>query len=198
MPRWTLDLPGCPSCREELAAYAGLPGLMSRLSLAQIRQPRPTVPPPVLKRTLAAVADEHGTQVTQLRRWRGAAVLSTAAAVIVAALLGVTVSDTGNGVGPPATVPLIAAAGVSASGSAALQAKPWGTAVTLQLHGLPDGDGYTAWVTSADGRRTIAATWSPTPDGQAAVTGATGITQTNLASLQVDQAGHTLLTLSSP
>ena len=26
-------LAGCPSCREELASYAGIPGLMSRLTL---------------------------------------------------------------------------------------------------------------------------------------------------------------------
>jgi anti-sigma factor RsiW len=38
-------LPGCPACREELASYAALPALMSRLSIDQVRQPPPTGPP---------------------------------------------------------------------------------------------------------------------------------------------------------
>ncbi len=34
-------LPGCPDCREELASYATIPALMSRVSIDQLRQPTP-------------------------------------------------------------------------------------------------------------------------------------------------------------
>ncbi len=187
-------LPGCPACREELASYAALPALMSRLSIDQVRQPTPTVPPTVLNRALNTVAAERNSTVTQLRRWRRATVLSAAAATIVAVVLGATLLHTQTP-SPPEGTPLIATAGVSASGSASLQAKPWGTALTLQLQGLPQGDSFTAWVTAPNGTRSIAATWTPSPDGHATLTGAANITDTTHAALQIMQGDTTLLTL---
>ncbi len=187
-------LPGCPACREELATYAALPALMSRLSIDQVRQPTPTVPPTVLSRALNTVAAERNSTVTQLRRWRRATVLSAAAATIVAVLFGATLLHTQTP-SPPEGTPLIATAGVSASGSASLQAKPWGTALTLQLQGLPQGDSFTAWVTAPNGTRSIAATWTPSPDGHATLTGAANITDTTHATLQIMQGDTTLLTL---
>jgi anti-sigma-K factor RskA len=194
--RATLDahLPGCPACREELASYAALPALMSRLSIDQVRQPTPTVPPTVLNRALNTVAAERNSTVTQLHRWRRATVLSAAAATIVAVVLGATLLHTQTP-SPPEGTPLIAAAGVSASGSASLQAKPWGTALTLQLQGLPQGDSFTAWVTAPNGTRSIAATWTPSPNGHATLTGAANITDTTHAALQIMQGDTTLLTL---
>jgi len=187
-------LPGCPACREELASYAALPALMSRLSIDQVRQPTPTVPPTVLNRALNTVAADHTNTVTQLRRWRRATVLSAAAATIVAVLFGATLLHTQTP-SPPEGTPLIATAGVSASGSASLQAKPWGTALTLQLQGLPQGDSFTAWVTAPNGTRSIAATWTPSPNGRATLTGAANITDTTHAALQIMQGDTTLLTL---
>jgi len=187
-------LPGCPACREELASYAALPALMSRLSIDQVRQPTPTVPPTVLNRALNTVAAERNSTVTQLRRWRRATVLSAAAATIVAVVLGATLLHTQTP-SPPEGTALVAAAGVSASGSALLQAKPWGTALTLQLQGLPQGDSFTAWVTAPNGTRSIAATWTPAPNGRATLTGAANITDTTHAALQIMQGDTTLLTL---
>jgi anti-sigma-K factor RskA len=167
---------------------------MSRLSIDQVRQPPPTVPPTVLNRALNTVAAEHTNTVTQLCRWRRATVLTAAAATIVAVVLGATLGHTQTP-SPPEGTPLIATAGVSASGSASLQAKPWGTAVSLQLQGLPQGDGFTAWVTAPNGTRSIAATWTPSPDGHATLTGAANITDTTHAALQIMQGDTTLLTL---
>ena len=187
-------LPGCPDCREELASYAAIPALMSRVSIDQLRQPTPPVPPAVLSRALDAVAVDRAGTATQLHRWRRATVLTAAAAAIVAVVFGATILRTRTP-SPPDGTPLVAAAGVSASGSAFLQAKPWGTAVTLQLQGLPQGDGFTAWVTAPDGTRSIAASWTPVPDGHATLTGAANITDTNHAALQIMQGDTTLLTL---
>jgi len=187
----------CSACREELASYASLPALMSRLTLAEVRRPPPAVPPAVLSRALDAVAAERDGSLSQLRRWRAATMLAAAAAIIVGVLLGATVIRNGTP-STPNGVSLVAAAGVSASGSASLQAKPWGIALTLQMDGLPQGDGFTAWVTALDGTRSVAATWAPTPDGHASLTGAANIPQTELASLQVMQGQTALLTLARP
>ena len=187
----------CSACREELASYASLPALMSRLTLAEVRRPPTAVPPAVLSRALDAVAAERDGSLSQLRRWRAATALVAAAAVIVGVLLGATVMRSGAQ-SQPSGIPLVAAAGVSASGSASLQAKPWGTALTLQLDGLPQGDGFTAWVTAADGTRSVAATWAPTPNGHASLTGASSIPEAQLVSLQVVQGQTALLTLARP
>lgn len=187
-------LAGCTTCREELASYAALPALMSRVSIDQVREPPPRVPPAVLGRALEAVAAERAGTLVHLYRWRLATVLSAAAAVVVAVVLGVT-TVAARPTATPGGVALVAAAGVTASGTAALEAKPWGTAITLQLRGLPQGDGFTAWVTAADGTRSIAATWSPTPDGHVVLTGAANVRDDHVTDVQVRQGAATLLTL---
>lgn len=187
-------LGGCAACREELASYAGLPALMSRVSIDQVREPPPPVPPAVLGRALEAVAAERAGTLVHLHRWRLATVLSAAAAIVVAVVLGVS-TVTARPATTPTGVALVAAAGVTASGTATLEAKPWGTAITLQLNGLPQGEGFTAWVTAADGTGTIAATWSPTPDGHVVLTGAANVQDDHVAGVQVRQGAATLLTL---
>jgi len=110
--------------------------------------------------------------------------------VAVAVILGVTTRQARTTTTPDG-VALVATAGVIASGTATLEAKPWGTAITLQLQGLPQGNSFTAWITATDGTRSIAATWSPTPDGYAVLTGAANIHDTTLVALQVMQ-GNTV------
>ena len=187
-------LAGCATCREELASFAALPALMSRVGVDQVREPPPPVPPAVLGRALEAVAAERAGTLVHLHRWRLATVLSAAAAVVVAVVLGVT-TVAARPATTPGGVALVAAAGVTASGTATLEAKPWGTAITLQLHGLPQGGDFSAWVTADDGTRSIAATWSPTPDGHVVLTGAANIHDDRLAEVQVRQGPATLLTL---
>ncbi|UZJ25192.1 zf-HC2 domain-containing protein [Rhodococcus antarcticus] len=189
-------LAGCATCREELSSYAALPALMSRVSIDAVRgaEPASVVPPGVLGRALDAVAAERTATVTHLHRWRLGAVLSAAAAVVVAVVLGVTTLQAQTAT-TPGGVALVAAAGVTATGTATVEAKPWGTAVTLQLQGLPQGGAFTAWVSAPDGTRALAATWSPTPDGHVLLTGAANIHDTTHAALQVTQDGTTLLTL---
>jgi len=190
-------LPGCRSCREELASYAALPAMMSRVHLDQVRQPAPPVPSAVFDRALSTVATEHQRKATQLRRWRTATMLTAAACILLALLLGRAALRSWNEPAPD-RVPFVAAAGVSASGLASLEPKPWGTAINLQLEGLPQGGGFTAWVTAVDGSRSIAASWSPTPNGHASLSGAADIPKTQLATLDIMQGQTILLTLTGP
>lgn len=206
-------LDGCPSCRAELTSYNALPALMSLVSLEAVRGPAPPVPAAVLGRALDAVAAERTATATHLHRWRVGAVLSAAAAVVVAVVLGVSTlaarsPATEQALTPPTVaaptpptpggVALAAEAGVTATGTATMVAKPWGTAITLQLQGLPQGASFTAWVTTADGTRALAATWSSTPTGNAVLSGAANIHDTTHAALQVLQGDTTLLTLPAP
>ena len=186
-------LAACPACREELASYAGVPGLLSRLELSEAVAGSLLPPPTLLPSVLAAVEIERRGRHQQVSRWRLAAAGMTAAAAL-AGMLAVTGRP---GQGPPA-LPLVAAAGVSSRGSVSIQPRPWGTELQLRLKGLPRADGYAAYAVDRFGVRTLAASWGPTPEGQAAVPAATRLSPVELSAVVVQtRDGTELLTLAT-
>ena len=183
--RVELHLQDCATCRQEVAALAGLPGLLSRLSLQEATGSALAPPASLLPRVLAAVERERARGRRTVRRWQLAAGAVSAAAALTAVLsvVGVPGQDTEGRA-------LVAAADVTASGRAVLEQRPWGTEVRLQLAGLPtDGGTFTAWAADAAGRRTAVATWGVTSDGSANVTGATALRPAALRTLVVTAAG---------
>jgi len=178
----------CGSCREELASYAGLPGLMSRLSREEVVREVLLPPPSLLLSLLAAVEQQRFTEARRLWRWRtgaGAALVAASAGAIV--LVGVP----GGG---PSRVAFTAAAGQVASGDLAVVDKPWGTALHLRVR-VPDAPSYVAWAVDASGHRTVAASWGRTPGGRMDVDGATALHGRSLISIVVTtEAGAALLT----
>lgn len=183
-------LSDCAACREELASYAGLPALLSRVSLQEADDGPPLPSPTLLPRVLGAVERERGRDARRLHRWQtGTATLAAAAAAAVLLLV----------VGPglpnraPAGRPLVAAQNVSAAGMLTLEPRPWGTAVHLRLRDLPPAASYTAWVTDEIGTRTAVATWGSTRDGSAEVTGATPLPYGRLRSLTISTDNGRLL-----
>jgi len=101
---------------------------------------------------------------------------------VTAGGVGVVLSQ--NAASSP-VVAFTAAGSAQAVGSAALTAKPWGTALTVQLADLPTGGPFTLEVTRADGTRERAAAWGPTPNGAAEVSGATSVEMEEIAGLVV-------------
>ncbi len=183
---------GCAACREELASYAALPALMSRVSLHEVTSSAPIPAPTLLPRLLSAVARERDRGRRRLRRWQVATAALTAAAT-VAALLTLAPSLTDRG---PAERSLVASEGVSAAGRLTLESRPWGTALHLHFDGLPPAASYIAWVVDDAGVRSAVATWGPTGDGTAELTGATALTPAALRSLNISTAdGRLLFTL---
>jgi anti-sigma factor RsiW len=179
----------CSDCRAELATLAPLPGLLGRLPAADVRDGALVPDPALLPRILDTVRAEHSAARRRLRRWRLAAAAAGIVAVAALAIPPLTAVAT-----PGAT--LLTAAGVTAGGSGDLAARPWGTAVALSLKDLPPAPGYVAYAVARDGHTQIAASWGATTDGSAAVTGATAIPRTELASVQVRTVdGVPLLTL---
>ena len=184
-----LHLGTCPACRDELASYAGLPGLMSRVSLQELQSEALLPPPSLLPAVLAAVELQRSSNVVRLRRWRTGA----AAAVLAAAAAGVlVVGIPGTG---PARVGFTAAAGQVATGDLAVADKPWGTALHMRVH-LPDSPSYVAYAVDASGQRTVAASWGRTTEGSMDVVGATALHGRDLASVLVTTGtGAPLLSL---
>ena len=175
-------LAGCPACHEELASYAGLPALLSRLSRQEATGDAPLPAPSGLPRLLTAVEHERERHAGRLHRWQAAAALVTAAAAVAALL---TLAPNLIERDAPTARPLVAAQGVSASGQLRLEPRPWGTAVHLRLHGLPPAPSYTAWAVDDRGVRSVVASWGRTGDGSAEVTGATALPPARIRSITI-------------
>jgi len=184
-------LAGCPSCREELAAYAAVPGLLSRLDVAEVTGGTLLPPSSLLPSVLDAVESERAGQARQLSRWRlAAAALATAAALVGAFVVAGSPSPTA-----PSERPLATAAGSTASGSVAVQPRAWGTELHLRLRDLPPAEGYVVYALDGTGTRTVAASWGPTPNGRAEVPGASALPTDRFTGLVVATSGGTELLL---
>lgn len=183
---------GCTECREELASYAGLPGLLPRLDLAEVTGGTLLPPPSLLPSTLVAVESERTVRTRQLFRWRAA----TAAVAVAAAVTGV-LALTGGTRTPESERPLVAPARMSSSGTLSMQPRPWGTELHLRLEGLPTSGEFEAYAVDASGVRTLAASWGSTAEGRAEVPAATPLSAAALARIVVQtRSGTELLVLT--
>ncbi len=189
-------LEGCPACRAELSAVAGLPGLLSRAE-APVHVVEPEPPAELLAGT-----------VRRVRRRRRVALLAAASAVVLALGVGAGVtawSTSGPGpapdtvaVGQAREVALPAVAGSESSGLAGLTARPWGTQVSLTCiyegapHPPPPANAprttYVLVVRSADGRLEQIASWSPPPGEDVHVAASTDLPSDLVSGLEVRTA----------
>ena len=179
----------CTDCLSDMAELAPLPGVLGRIDAAEARDRLLTPSPDLLSRALAAVDEHEQKERRRLLRWKATA----AAAVVVAVLAGglpqlITKGAEGT--------PLAVTTGVTAAGTGSMHQRAWGTAVHLELTGLPPASGYRAYATARDGRTEVAANWGASPDGRATVVGTTAIPRDEIASIQVRTVdGRPLLTL---
>lgn len=189
-------LAGCADCRREVVSFAGLPGLMGRVTLAEARQDEPPPSAALQASTIAAIRSEKQSSRRGIRRWRVIAGGGLAAAVAACTALILVVTSNGPAVVDTATVPehLTAAAGISARGSLSLLSKPWGTQVHLVLSDLPRTGAFSVRTIDDTGRQSTATTWQATQNGQAELTGATPSKIDDIARLEiVTDTGVTVL-----
>jgi hypothetical protein len=183
----------CPSCTRELAAVAGLPGLLSRAD-APDHGVDPAPPPDLLAGT-----------VHRVRRRRRVALLAAASAVVLALAAGAGVtawstSGTSGGsdtvaAGQAREIALPAVAGSESSGLAGLTSRPWGTQVALTClyrgapHPPPAPDAprttYVLVVQGSDGRLEQIASWSPPPGQDVKVAASTDLPTDRVTGLEV-------------
>ena len=181
--RFEQHLAGCADCRSEVASFAPIPGLLSQMD-SQDAEP---LPESVADRAAASARSEWRSLDRGRRRWRWVAAAAALLAVVMA-----TVALLPRSEGPEAIALAIQSTG--ADGEVAIDARPWGTAVHLDLEGLPQRDRYVAWVVDDTGARQQAATWGPTPTGIARLEGASSIPTDRVVSVVVtDAAGSDVL-----
>lgn len=154
----------CPLCRDELAGLAGLPAMLSRIPAADVQRmdaavtylPAPQEPSDeMLSSLLRKVSVKRRS-----RMWRSVAAVA-AAAVIAAGGAAATMQLTR----PPAQVQSAdVARAVSPDGriAALVDYSPtaWGTAMRVQVSGIPSGTTCQFWVVGKDGRASYAGSWT--------------------------------------
>ncbi len=202
--RATVDahLADCRECREELAGLAGLPALLHRVPVGEARMlaadggSQLLAPPPdeLLHSLLRRVAG-----VRRARRWR---TMAAAAAVAVLAL-GAGAAGTAALSGGPAPVPAAHAAMETVSGTApasgvhlTVKYRPmaWGTAMEVQVIGVPAGTVCQFRVVDGTGRTTVVGGWQVSYRAESAwYPVSTSISPANLRSFQVTSNGEVLV-----
>jgi hypothetical protein len=199
-------LAGCVGCREELASFAGLPGLLSRVSIAEVEVAPEPPSPDLLKRLLAAVARERRRDHLVRR------VAVSAAAVVVAAAVGVTglavnashhstTPATGNATTFTATDPI-----THVTASVVEWPKAWGAALEVKValggtqgqvdsYGGQGTDRCQLVAVDANGVKDVAASWSATPSGKIVAQGATAFAASDIASFDVMRGDQMLVSI---
>lgn len=181
----------CEDCRGALAEFAPLPGLLARVSPAELTG-EPVVPTDAAFHRLL---DAAGTQRRTRRRH---VLLAAAAAVIVALAAGAAagVWVTGRG-GPTATT--VAASSGPVHARAAVSATDSGSKLQLWLNGVPADEKCRLVAIASDGHRETASSWEATYAGEATVTGWVSIPRHEIQRLVVETFdGRTLVTMPLP
>lgn len=194
----------CPSCRDELAALAGLPALLGRVSADQLEAQPDGPGGRLLEGTLAGLAAER-----RRRRRRNRALAAVVGAVLVAVAVGSGVFSARTffspepGASPSAAPAAAPSPSVSAndprtqvSAAVALTPKAWGTAVTVRMSGLPKYASCRLVAVGPDERRDVAASWQVSYKADALFHGSTAIQRDDLRRLEVvTDDGRSLLTI---
>ena len=200
----------CRDCRDELAGLAGLPALLSRVSMEEAIALADTEEPP------AAVVDEAPKPPRELlatvldltaarrrrRRWLEAGLGVAAALVIAAGVFGglrigstpaqqPSSAQSGLYVGPP-NGPMQTVTGKSGDMTATVSysAMGWGTQLDTKVTGIPVGTNCQLWVIDSSGNRYLAGNWdTDNLEGNVWYPGSVGLPAKDVAGFQVT-VGH--------
>jgi anti-sigma factor RsiW len=196
---------GCQECRDELAGLAGLPALLSRVSADEVGRisledadaaPVGATPPgDLLESALSLTAARRRRQ----HRWQAAA--AAAAAVVAAAgiVAGLRLASgaPASASAPPASWPTARTTSALSGVTATLRydREPWGTAMDIQVIGVPSGTTCQLWVTDAQGVHLAVSGWT-VANGSATAwyAGSTWVTASQVQGFDVTAGNQRLAT----
>jgi hypothetical protein len=196
----------CPECAGAVSELAGLPGLMSKVSIEQLTAEPEPVPETLLPRLARAVRRER-----RQRRLVVGAAAAAAACLITVGAVGITRPDsptrpqvtvsTSSGT---ANLALSAVVPSPVSASARLVDMAWGTRIDLtcsyssQGRYPASGVPYAMVVIDRHGVAQQVATWKALPNRTLTVMGATSQARPDIASVEIRTLqGRTILRLST-
>lgn len=186
-------LPTCASCRHTVRDLAGLPGLLSRVSPADLHDPPlpATLVPGLLRRMRA-------------RRRRVFSSLAAAAVVLMVAAGGwafVAGDDDPPSVQQTQGTRMEQVVATHVQALAELHPKPWGTEVVIHCsydeRKYAEPESYALVVVDQAGRAEQVATWAAAPGREAQVIGSSDLKTSAIAAVEVrTRAGLPLLRLT--
>lgn len=201
-------LKGCATCAGSVGELAGLPGLMSRVSIDQLTEEAEPPPETLLPSLARAVRHELRTRRLAL----GAAAV-VAGCLIAAGATAVTRPD--SPARPPASASRSTAPGTAkvaltavvpspVAASARLVDMAWGTRIDLTCAYRPQGAKpergvpYAMVVIDRSGIAEQVATWKALPDRQLTVMGASSRARRDIGAVEIRTlSGRTILRLST-
>jgi len=166
-------LTSCETCQKDIQSFSAIPGLLNKAGDDGLIE----APPGVAASMVEKIQSEWSHLSRSRNRWRWIA--GTAAVVILA--LGFTVTTESSTSGTE----MVVQTDSIATGSVSLDARPWGTAITLDLEELPPNQTYVAWAIDQNGEQQQVAVWGPTPNSSANVSGASSFTTVDLERIVV-------------
>jgi hypothetical protein len=172
----------CPTCTQQVGQLEPVVAALARVSLPLDDAPA-LAPSPSLERVLATVRSERAASRRRLRT----RVSLVAAAVIL--LVGAVVGALVVGGGETGGRELALTGHSSATGSAIVAQRGWGTSVTLDVRGLRPGRTYGAWLADSKGARVPAGTFRATTDGTAHLDLAASLTLEDVRTVGVTLIG---------
>jgi len=198
----------CPDCREELAGLAGLPALLRRVPVAEAERlahdefNELSAQEPAGEEMLGSLL-EKAARHRRERMWRGLA--AAAAVILIAVGAGAGGWDALHSVSGGTAQHVAAADWRSVSGadqatltSAIVRYAPqsWGTAMDVQVQGVPVGTDCELQVTDSSGQHAIVGGWTATyGDSSLWYPGETSIPASNVRSFQITSGGKVLVSV---
>ena len=172
---------GCRECRDELAGLAGLPALLSRISAEEVDRisgedaepdPAGAAPP---EDFVESVLSLTAARRRRNRRWQAVAAAAAVVIAVAGAVAGFRLSSSPAPASQSATAPpaswqtartTSALSGITAT--VRYSQEPWGTAMDIQVTGVPLGTTCQLWVTDGQGVHLAAAAWTVASDAATA------------------------------
>jgi hypothetical protein len=198
----------CAACAGSVSELAGLPGLMSKVSLDQLTEEAEPLPETLLPSLARAVRRER-------RKRRLAVGAAAAAAACVLTVGAVAITKAESPVRPPVTSSAPSASSTAnmvmtavvpspVTASARLVDMAWGTAIDLtcnyRTNGFYPASGtpYAMVVIDRSGAVQQVATWNALPNRELIVTGATSQARKDITAVEIRTlSGQTILRLST-
>lgn len=175
----------CDLCAADVAAFAPIPGLLSRVDVGPPEQ----VPQSVLTEATNRVVGERRNLIASRTRWRWTAAAAVVALVAVL-FSGFTASDDAT------ALALEPEWGVT--GEVTVSARGWGTEVGFDLAQLPPEATCIAWAVGSDGEWQQVAWWGPTPSHRARLTGASSLQLDDVAEIVVTTTDRSEIVTRAP
>lgn len=186
--RFEAHLSACPPCAQAVSGFAGIPGLLARLTPDQVAAAEGDVeePPPALLTSVLRVARRE----RRVSRWRVAVASGAAAACLgVLGVLGVEFATQNTPPQEPPGVALQSVGGAPVNATVSLHAEPWGT--QIRMHCEYDGQyanpgaQYVLVVRDRGGEPYKLDTWRVLPGHVADVGGTTALSREDISAVEV-------------